>query len=133
MNSKILFIEWSSFGNPYIKEAFCKFGYDVETFTLDTKRIDTRTDAECTEKLAKRILLGGYRFIYSFNYYPIVAIACKACRVPYVSWTYDSPFIQLYSQTLSYDTNFAFVFDRGTCIDLEEKGYRTYYLRNTCS
>lgn len=128
MNSKILFIEWSSFGNPYIKEAFNRLGYDVEKILLDTKRVDTRMDAEYTEKLVKRILLGDYRFIYSFNYYPIVAIACKACRVPYVSWTYDSPFIQLYSQTLSYDTNFAFVFDRGTCVDLEKKGYRTYYL-----
>lgn len=128
MKVRILFIEWKSFGNPHIKEAFHRCGFSVETHELDRNRIDTRNDVAYTEELVKCILTGAYYFVFSFNYFPIIAMACKACRVPYVSWTYDSPFIQLYSQTLEYDTNFAFVFDKGTCLELAEKGLRTYYL-----
>lgn len=128
MNRQVLFIEWKSFANQYIKEAFYQYELEVECYGLDTKQIDTRGDVNYTEELVKKILSGSYYFVFSFNYFPIVAMACKACRLPYVSWTYDSPFIQLYSKTLEYDTNFAFVFDKGTCLDLRKKGLRTYYL-----
>ena len=123
-----MFIEWKSFGNRSLQETFQRLGYEVETMPLDYHKIDTRLDVGYTELLVKRLVSGSYFCVFSFNYFPIVAMACKACKVPYLSWTYDSPFIQLYSKTLEYDTNFAFVFDRGTCFDLAQKGFDTYYL-----
>ena len=128
MRDTILFIEWKSFGNLFIQETFRKLGYTVECMPLDQHKVDTRLDGAYTEQLVKRLVSKPYYCVFSFNYFPIVAMACKACRVPYASWTYDSPFIQLYSKTLEYDTNFAFVFDRGTCMDLEKKGFPTHYL-----
>lgn len=128
MRNSILFIEWKSFGNLFLQEAFRKLGYKIDTMPLDTKKVDTRLDVEYTEKLVKQLMSKAYYCVFSFNYFPIIAMACKACRIPYLSWTYDSPFIQLYSKTLEYDTNFAFVFDRGTCRNLERKGFLTYYL-----
>ncbi len=128
MRNTILFIEWKSFGNAAMRKAFEKIGYTVEMYGLEHKKIDTRIDMVYTEALVKHLIAKPYYCVFSFNYFPIVAMACKACKVPYVSWTYDSPFIQLYSKTLEYDTNFAFVFDSGTCRELEEKGLRTYYL-----
>lgn len=111
-----------------MKQAFEKIGYGVEMYGLDTNTIDTRLDMACTEALVKHLMTKPYFCVFSFNYYPIVAMACKACKVPYVSWTYDSPFIQLFSPTLEYDTNFAFVFDSATCRELAEKGLQTFYL-----
>lgn len=128
MSNTILFIEWKSFGNLFIQGAFRKLGYTVECIPLDHHNTDTRLDVTYTEKLVKQLMAKPYYCVFSFNYFPIVAMACKACRIPYMSWTYDSPFIQLYSKTLEYDTNFAFVFDRGTCNDLAQKGFETYYL-----
>ena len=128
MKETILFIEWTSFGNVAMKQAFEKMGYTVEGYRLEHKRIDTRLDMEYTEALVKHLMTKSYFCVFSFNYFPIVAMACKACKVPYVSWTYDSPFIQLYSKTLEYDTNYAFVFDSGTCNELSRKGLHTYYL-----
>jgi len=128
MRDTILFIEWKSFGNAAITQAFEKLGYKVENYGLDTRNTDTRLDMEYTEKLAQTLLAKNYFCVFSFNYFPIIAIACKACKVPYVSWTYDSPFIQLFSPTLEYETNFAFVFDSGTCNELAKKGLQTYYL-----
>lgn len=128
MSSTILFIEWKSLGNLFLQEAFHKLGYDVECIEMDHHEIDTRLDVTYTEMLVKRLMSKAYFCVFSFNYFPIIAMACKASRVPYLSWTYDSPFIQLYSKTLEYDTNFPFVFDKGTCMDLAQKGFETYYL-----
>lgn len=128
MRNTILFIEWKSFGNEAMKMALERLGYSVEMYGLDTKKTETRRDMEYTEALVKALLTKPYFCVFSFNYFPIVAIACKACKIPYVSWTYDSPFIQLFSPTLQYETNFAFVFDSGTCNELAKKGLQTYYL-----
>lgn len=128
MIKTILFIEWASFGNGAMKQAFEKNGYTVEMYGLEHKKIDTRFDMTYTEALVTHLITKSYFCVFSFNYFPIVAMACKACKIPYVSWTYDSPFIQLFSPTLEYDTNFAFVFDSGTCRELAEKGLQTYYL-----
>jgi len=128
MRDTILFIEWKSFGNAAMCQAFEKMGYKVQMYGLDTKQIDTRLDMTYTEELVKALMKEPYFCVFSFNYFPIVAIACKACKIPYVSWTYDSPFIQLFSPTLEYETNFTFVFDSGTCRELAEKGLSTYYL-----
>ena len=128
MVNTILFIEWTSFGNVAMRQAFEKSGYVVEMYGLEHKKIDTRRDMAYTETLVKHLITKPYFCVFSFNYFPIVAMACKACKIPYVSWTYDSPFIQLFSPTLEYDTNFAFVFDSEICRELEEKGLQTYYL-----
>jgi spore maturation protein CgeB len=57
----------------------------------------------------------------------VVAIACKACRMRYLAWIYDSPCVEVYSETVAYDTNYVFIFDRQTCFDLLKKGVNTVY------
>lgn len=125
---KILFVEWNSFGNAAITQAFEAIGYQVDSYYLDQKNTDTRRDEEAAGELVLGIMGKGYYFVFSFNYYPIVAIACKAANVLYVSWTYDSPFIQLYSQTARFDTNLIFCFDGATCRQLQQKGIDARYL-----
>jgi spore maturation protein CgeB len=119
---KFLFLEWKSFGTEYILRAFGRAGFVEDIFPFPREEEDTRFGEKLTTDLAERILGGGYVFVFSLNYFPVAAIACKACRIPYLSWVYDSPFIQLYSKTIFYETNFVFVFDKGTCLDLRSKG-----------
>lgn len=129
MRNRILFLEWQSFGTPFIIDAFQQVGYFPEREAFPREQLDTRSDVQYTEQLVYQILKKEYAFVFTFNYFPIVAMACKACRVPYVSWTYDSPFVQLYSKTLEFNTNFVFVFDRHTVEELQGMGYgNVYYL-----
>ncbi|MBP5243723.1 MAG: glycosyltransferase, partial [Succinivibrio sp.] len=125
---KVLFIEWDSFGNSEIIRSFKKLDLETENYRFDRDHIDARLDGNETEKIAKKILSGNYFFVFSFNYFPIVAIACKACKVPYISWTYDSPFVMLFSETINYETNFPFVFDRGAVEELKAAGLNAEYL-----
>ncbi len=125
---KILFIEWNSFGNTAVIQAFEAIGYQVDKFYLDQKGTDTRRDEEVAKNMVSSMIGKGYTFVFSFNYYPVVAVACKACNVLYVSWTYDSPFIQLFSKTAEFDTNLILSFDQETCRQLQAKGIQARYL-----
>lgn len=122
-----MFLEWHSFGTPFVIQAFQKSGYSLIRETFPRDKIDTRNDAKYTERLVHLIMDREYACVFTINYFPVVAIACKACRIPYISWTYDSPYVQLYSKTLEFDTNFAFVFDSHTVQELHSMGYHNVY------
>ncbi len=124
---KILFMEWKSLGQADLIEEFEKRGWEVNCLPFPRETENTRLNKGLCEKLVKKIAEANYDFVFSFNYFPVISIACNACRVKYVSWTFDSPFIQLYSNTVSFPYNYVFVFDKGTCEDLWEKGVETVY------
>ena len=110
---RILYLEWAAMGNEFMQAAMKKKGYEVKILAFDQKTEDTRYGYELAERIAKTVMEAPaeYAFAFSFNFFPTIAVACKACRIPYVSWTYDSPFIQLYSETARYETNRIFHFD----------------------
>ena len=107
----ILFLEWHSFGNPFIKTAFENLGHTIHSFPFPQSSVNTRNDETLASNIAKSILSLDIDFVFSFNYFPVAAIAAAACKVKYLSWTYDSPFVQLYSKTAAFKTNELFVFD----------------------
>lgn len=110
--SHILFLEWNSFANEYMKRAWSAAGDTFVSFSFPNKEKNTRFDAELTKTIAQTLITGSFDYMFSFNYFPVAAMAAKACRVRYVSWVYDSPYAQLYSETVHYPTNDIRVFDR---------------------
>ncbi len=124
---KILFMEWKSLGQADIVQEFGERGWKVDFFPFPREEENTRLNHKLCEEIVRAIAGAGYDFVFSFNYFPVISIACNACRVKYVSWTFDSPFIQLYSNTISYPYNYVFIFDKGTCEELWGKGIQTVY------
>lgn len=124
---KILFLEWKSFGNDHVIAEFKNRGYRVECFPFPRETEDVRNGVELTEKLAMAIMKERPAFVFSFNYFPVAAIACKACRVKYVSWVYDSPYILLYSQSVFYETNRIFVFDSAEALKFQQMGVKNIH------
>ena len=124
---KILFLEWNSFGNEFIKHEFDRMGYELISLKISQARDDMRSGDAVTEEIARAILTYKPIFVFSFNYFPVAAIACKACRTKYVSWIYDSPYILLYSKTIFYHTNYVFVFDHYEVERLKQLGVNTIY------
>lgn len=127
MHMKILFMEWKSLGQKDIVEEFERRGWEVAYYPFPRESDNTRLNRELCEKLIRSITEDKFDFVFSFNYFPVVSIACNACQVKYVSWTFDSPFIQLYSNTVKFPYNYVFIFDRGTCEDLWKQGIGTVY------
>lgn len=121
----ILFLEWNSYANEYMKRAWTQAGDTFVSFIFDAKGRNTRFDNALTMDIAKALITGKYDYMFSFNYFPVAAMAAKACRVRYVSWVYDSPYAQLYSETVHYETNDICVFDRAEVEKLRGLGVRT--------
>lgn len=123
--SHILFLEWNSFANEYMKRAWTAAGDTFTCFSFSAKEKNTRLDPELTKAIAQALITGHYDYMFSFNYFPVAAMAAKACRVRYVSWVYDSPYAQLYSETVHYPTNDIRVFDSAEVERLQRLGVAT--------
>lgn len=130
---KVLYLKWDAFGSSYMLNEWKKAGHECFIYDFPQKSEDTRRSEELATKVARLIIDNKIDVVFSFNYFPTVAIACKACRVRYVSWTYDSPYIQLYSKTIEYDTNYAFVFDKAEYNNLKKLGVETVYYLPMCA
>lgn len=124
---KVLFMSWNSLGQGDLIDELERRGLEVVIYPFSRDRENTRLNMELCEKIVRVIAADHYEFVFSFNYFPVLSIACNACRVKYVSWTFDSPFIQLYSNTVKYPYNYVFIFDRGTCEELWNMGIETVY------
>lgn len=123
---KILYLLWESYGTYGILRAFKERGYEVDTMPIDRKQ-DLRLNQDLAEKLIRHIADKNYDMVFTYNYFPVVSLACNSCQVKYVSWVYDSPLIALYSNTIRFPYNYVFVFDKGTYYDLRNYGIDTVY------
>lgn len=108
---KILFCKWRSICENGITNAMIRLGYDVVDFCRDFKSVDY--DKEYAEALINACHENqDLDCVFSVNFQPIVARACKIINITYISWTVDCPSFQLYSETIAYPTNRIFLLDR---------------------
>lgn len=120
---KILFIEWASFGNEDIKEAFTAEGHTFVCFPFSNK--DSRQDAQIERALSAVLHRETPDAVFSFNYFPVISRVCKKEAVRYLSWIYDSPYVMLYSYTAVNPCNEIYVFDRELYMEFHHAGIRT--------
>ncbi|MDE6845233.1 MAG: glycosyltransferase [Lachnospiraceae bacterium] len=122
---KILFIEWKSFGNQDIKDAFTAEGHTVVSFPFSNK--DSRKDAELEAELASFLHQGTPDVVFSFNYFPVISNVCKKENIRYISWIYDSPYVMLYSYTVINPCNVIYVFDKELYMEFHNAGIQTVH------
>lgn len=122
---KVLMLTWKSFGSEDIREAFAGLGHSVQELYYSDKYEVTDTDE--VNNLAREIQDASPDFVFSFNYFPVAALACKNLGMPYVAWIYDSPYVRLYHYTIIYPTNHVFVFDKALYLEFHRAGIPTVY------
>lgn len=121
----ILYIEWNSFGNEDMKEAFQAQGHTLICFPFSNKegRQDTSTESSLMEELRSKTP----DLVFSFNYFPLISNVCKKADIRYISWVYDSPYVMLYSYTAINPCNTIYVFDKDLCLEFQRAGIRTVH------
>lgn len=132
---RILYLDWKSAANNFMIDAFKNKGYEIVSFDFCAYK-DDKVNPEGSSLLVQKLLSETFDYCFSFNYFPVAAVACKACKIKYVSWTFDSPYVFLYSDTIKYETNYAFVFDSSEVMNLKALGIDTVYylpLASACS
>lgn len=122
---KIIFLEWNSFGNNDILDAFASLHYEVIRIPFSNKI--ERTDTEFETSFLSVLKKETPDYVFSFNYFPAVSNVCKKTDTPYLSWVYDNPYVQLYSYTVISPCNHIFVFDKELCLEFNRAGIGTIH------
>ena len=121
----ILIYDYKHYGVLDIREAFEKKGFQIDIFSRPLK--DNLKDSEFEQALEQALSVCLPKFMFSFNFYPVISNICKKKGIPYVCWVYDSPLVSLYSYTVINDNNYIFLFDSEQYNDLRRKGISTVY------
>ncbi len=122
---KILFIEWASFGNEDIKEAFTAEGHSFFCFPFSNR--DGRRDTEIEKELTAALHKHTPDVVFSFNYFPVISNVCKKEDIKYISWIYDSPYVMLYSYTVINPCNVIYIFDKELYLEFRSAGITTVH------
>lgn len=122
---KILFLDSPAFAKLDMLDAFHQVGITTDLFIHENYR--ERNSVSYETAFDKAVEQKVYDFIFSFNYFPILAKCCNKHNLKYVSYVYDSPLVTLYSFTITYKTNYIFLFDRPIYEQLKNGGISTVY------
>ena len=60
-----------------------------------------------------------YNFVISYLFIPAISDCCFKLNIPYISITYDSPLVSLFTNSIYHNTNYTFIFDRMECERLQ--------------
>lgn len=122
---RILILDWKSFGKEDMVEAFQELGHTVKCVPFSNQKL--HHDIETENLLIKEFQFFSPDFVFTFNYFPVVSLACKQINLRYVSWVYDSPHTLLYSYTIIHPTNYIFVFDKELYLEFHYAGISTIH------
>ena len=78
------------------------------------------SDANSNKVLSETLSLLDIDYVISPCFIPSVANVCYESDTPYISWTYDSPLVSLFTESIYHPTNYIFVFDRDEYLRLEK-------------
>lgn len=108
---KILVYRYGSICEPDVIQAFQSLGLTVmeETTEITNKKLSSADRLLLVESVLKTEQL---LFVFSINFYPVIAKICHIYRVKYLCWTVDSPVPELFSKAICHDTNHIFLFDQ---------------------
>lgn len=127
---KILFIEWSSYGNDDLKKAMTDEGHELVIFPFCVRSstygrlID---DLEMEERLCLLLHQSLPDVVYSTNFFPVISKVCQKEGIHYISWNYDAPNMLLYSNLIANSCNIIYTFDKTECMKYRDMGFPHFH------
>lgn len=106
---KILYYSWFENTMQDMIDTFLTFGYEVVKCTIPCSNYET--DQAFTNNLENILQENHYDFIFSFNFFPLIARTAERFQIRYISWIYDCPHGTLCSPAVKGTYNYIFVFD----------------------
>lgn len=124
---KMLMVRWKSICEPDMLEGFIENGVEVDTWRYIGD--DTDYGKETLNELANILTNKQYDFVFSVDFFPVVARVCNILKIKYASWSVDCPVMQYYSNALSLPYNRIFLFDYAMFEEFSPcNPQNTYYL-----
>ena len=123
---KVLYLDWPCYGKEFALESLKK-DFQAQVVSFSHEEYDERQSPAFDEAFDRAVEGQGFDFVFSFNFYPLVAEGCKRHNLKYLSLVYDSPQVKLYSYRITYPTNYVFLFDSTEYRRLKDGGVPTVY------
>lgn len=123
---KALVLDFGAYTMPDILSAFKNLNIDYKLYSY---HFNNKNEDEFFEYMFLKYLSSEkYDFVFSVNYFPIIASCCNQKNIKYISWSYDNP-LNVYNieDTLGLETNYVFLFDRIQTENYLRKGYKSVY------
>ena len=121
----ILFLDWPCFGRTDFLNFFSERHDSVTLFSHADYEL--RKSDSFLAALYSVLENQQFDFCFSYNFFPLMATACYKCNIKYISFVYDSPQVKLYSYTVTYPTNYIFLFDSSLVTQFQKEGVSTFY------
>ncbi len=106
----VVFCKWGSICETGMDNGFVALHHNVIRINRPLDSVDYDTDY--AQLLSDTLKKQPVDLVFSINFIPIIARVCKIHNILYVCQVVDNPCMQLYSKTMTYDTNRIFLFDR---------------------
>ncbi len=130
MEKRIYMYRWKAYNYRDIKAAFMAKGYEVDEVWQHLDSYDVAPDF--AEKVSDALRAQKYDFVFTVNYFPVIAGVCHDLSVPYVSWSCDNPLIAMHHESVFYDTNIIFTFDQTNYREFKEMGVKNIHYLPLC-
>lgn len=121
----ILFLDWPCFGRTDFLNFFSERHDSVTLFSHADYEL--RKSDSFLAALYSVLENQQFNFCFSYNFFPLMATACYKCNIKYISFVYDSPQVKLYSYTVTYPTNYIFLFDSSLVTQFQKEGLSRFY------
>ena len=121
----ILFLDWPCFGRNDVLNYFKEENHNVTLFSHPD--YDLRISDSFIKKIDELLSINSFDLCFSYNYFPLLATACYSHNLKYIAFVYDSPQVKLYSYTVTYPTNYIFLFDSELVNQFQQEGITTFY------
>ena len=108
-----------------IPQVLSNLGFAVQSVNLQITM--EKFQREVCDKVIDVLKQKKADYAISYDFVPTIAQACLEANIPYISWVYDDPQQELYTQYVHYPSNYIFVFDRQQQRRLEQIGIRNVY------
>lgn len=119
-------LQWNAYTYTDILATFKQLGIHYHTESYYFK--DKGNDVYFLDWFSQKLKECAYDAVFSVNYFPLIAKVCHHLGIKYLSWSYDCPLnVPDIEQTLGYETNYVFLFDRVQTLSYQKRGYSNVY------
>ncbi|MDD6380974.1 MAG: DUF3880 domain-containing protein [Lachnospiraceae bacterium] len=125
----MIFIKlFESYFDVSVPAAMKRMGWEVEEETFYTPE-DFVHDARLQQMVRERLKGEKCDFVFTVNFWPVLAPVLDDLGMKYVSWSYDAPLRLAGTDEMERDNNFIFLFDRGQVQEYQNQGVtRVFHL-----
>lgn len=124
-NKHILFYQWNAYHLSDTRWALEQKGFTVTMLTEPIANPEEDTEYVC--RLTQLLSVEAFDFVFSLNYFPVLAESCHQAEIPYVCWNCDGSLLAMYHTSVFYPTNVIFTFDYKNFREFQRLGVKNIY------